>query len=60
MRSNVFLHNLILSAVNGVIAADKSGRSKTLDRNQAKEAYVAPDFPNATGNMTKPKEVFPQ
>ena len=26
MRSNAFLHNLILSAVNGVIAADKSGK----------------------------------
>lgn len=26
MRSNAFLHNLILSSVNGVIAADKSGK----------------------------------
>ena len=25
-----------------------------------KKAYVAKDFPNATGNTTKPKEVFPE
>jgi hypothetical protein len=28
-----------------------------IDHNQ--KAYIAEDFPNATGNTSKPKEVFP-
>ena len=28
-----------------------------IDTNQ--KAYIFPDYPNATGDTTKPKEVFP-